>query len=293
MNRNVNPPEIIAEKCIRCGKCIAVCPAHVIGWTEEKACVMRGEWCIGCGHCGAVCPTEALLHEATSYDGESIQKEGPAVSPENLELLLRERRSVRVYRKDPIPREVLMRVIDAGRFGPTGTNSQNVRYVALTNPGRISELREMTLRFYEKVISQAGGKISGLFLMMAAGRRTVEYLRESLPKFKFAYEQMAKGEDPLFYHAPVLLLAHAESWDSSSSFNCSVALYHCSLLAHTLGIGCCFNGFLVNAVQHDRKIKTWLGVPRDHRCYAAMTLGYQDVTYPRLVRRSPAKVSWR
>jgi len=106
-------------------------------------------------------------------------------------------------------------------------------------------------------------------------------------------EAMNRGEDRLFYHAPAVMIAHAESWDSSSPFNCSVALYNCSLMAHTLKLGCCFNGFLVNAVNHDRKIKRWLGIPADHRCYSAMGLGYPNIKYERLVQRHPPKVMWR
>jgi nitroreductase len=104
---------------------------------------------------------------------------------------------------------------------------------------------------------------------------------------------MEQGKDPLFYHAPVVMLVHAESWDTCSAFNCSIALYNGSLMAHTLGIGCCFNGYLANAANHDRKIKAWLGIPKDHQCYAAMTLGYQKVKYQRLPDRKPPKVTWR
>jgi nitroreductase len=88
-------------------------------------------------------------------------------------------------------------------------------------------------------------------------------------------------------------VVHAESWDTCSAFNCAVALYNCSLMAHTLGVGCCFNGFLESAVNNDRKIKKLLGIPRDHRCFGAMTLGYQTVRYQRLVERDPAKATWR
>ena len=102
---------------------------------------------------------------------------------------------------------------------------------------------------------------------------------------------MSQGKDPLFFRAPVVMLAHAESWDPNSSFNCSVALYHCSLMAHTLGLGCCFNGFLVNAVNQSPKMKAWLGLPPNHRCYSAMTLGYPEVRYLRLVRRALPKVN--
>jgi nitroreductase len=260
---------------------------------EEKARVTRGEWCIGCGHCGAVCPTGAVLHGATSSEEHPNQGTRPATSAETLELLFRERRSVRNYTADPVPQEVLKRVLDAGRYGPTGTNSQNVHYLVLTSSDQISQLREMTVSFYEKTFSRARGRVSGYLLSLAAGRKTLQYLRESVPKVEYAYDQMREGKDPLFYHAPAVMLAHAESWDPCSSFNCSVALYHCSLMAHTLGLGCCFNGFLVGAVNHDRKIKKWLDIPAGHRCYSAMTLGYQNVKYQWLVHRDPPKVAWR
>jgi ferredoxin len=103
MKRRVNPPKIIVEKCINCGECVSVCPSFVIDLVEEKAELMREEWCIGCGHCVAVCPTEALLYDATSFEEHPSQGPGPATSPETLELLVRERRSVRNYTEDPVP----------------------------------------------------------------------------------------------------------------------------------------------------------------------------------------------
>ncbi|MCX5909366.1 MAG: nitroreductase family protein [Deltaproteobacteria bacterium] len=249
--------------------------------------------CIECGHCEAVCPTGAVVCEAASLERAPGQGPGPAVSPETMELLLRERRSVRNYTPDPVPQGVLEKILEAGRYAPTGSNSQNVHYLVLTSPGPISQLGKMTLAFYEKMFSRVRGGVSGFIFALIAGRKTVEYLRSTLPKVEYAYERMKKGKDILFYHAPVVMLAHAESWDSSSSFNCSVALYHCSLMAHTLGLGCCFNGFLVNAVNHDRIIKRWLGIPADHKCYSAMTLGYPKVKYLRLVHRDPLQVTWR
>ena len=290
MKRKGNPPVVITKECNGCKQCIVICPSFVLEMVDAKAVVVREEWCIGCGHCGAVCPTDAILHEGTRLDMHPNKGEAPATSPEILELLLRERRSVRIYTSDPVPEEILNKILDAGRYAPTGTNSQNVHYVVLTSSDQIAELQKMTISFYEKIFSRVRGRFSTFLFSLVAGRKTVEYLRESLPKIEYAYEQMKQGKDRLFYHAPVVTLAHAESWDTSSSFNCSVALYNCSLMAHTLGLGCCFNGLLVNAVNHAPKIKAWLGIPADHKCYSAMTLGFTDVKYLRLVHRYPPQV---
>jgi hypothetical protein len=110
---------------------------------------------------------------------------------------------------------------------------------------------------------------------------------------EYARKLIEQGKDCLFYHAPVVVVAHADSWDTCSAFNCSTALFNCSLMAQTLGIGCCFNGYLVSAVNHDRKIKKWLRIPQGHLCFAAMTLGYQKIRFQALVERETPTVQWR
>ncbi len=291
MKSKVTPPVVIKENCIGCERCVTTCPGLVLETIDAKSTVVRGGWCIGCGHCGAVCPAEAIFPEGGPLDKHPKEGEVPATSPEILELLFRERRSVRRYTSTPVPEEMLNKILDAGRYAPTGTNSQNVHYIILKTPDKIATLQKMTVRFYEKIFSRVRGRLGRFIISFIAGRRIAAYLHESLPKVEYRKQQMSQGKDPLFFRAPVVMLAHAESWDPNSSFNCSVALYHCSLMAHTLGLGCCFNGFLVNAVNHSPKMKAWLGLPPNHRCYSAMTLGFPEVRYLRLVRRALPKVN--
>ena len=293
MRRIYSPPEVIRKRCTGCGQCVAACPAFVFEMTDDKASVVRGDWCIGCGHCGAVCPEEAILHEASVVGKGPRPGSRPAVSAEKLMLLLRERRSVRNYRNKSLSKNVLERIIDAGRYAPTGSNSQNVRYMMLTTPAKIDQLRTMTISFYERIFKLVRGRFGAFLLRVFSGSRLVEQLQESIPKLEYAKALMDQGKDCLFYGAPAVMVVHAESWDTSSAFNCALALYNCSLMAHTLGVGCCFNGYLQNAVNSSRRIRQWLGIPRDHRCFGAMTLGYQKVRYQRLVKRDSAKVAWQ
>lgn len=288
-----NPPEVVESKCDGCELCVTTCPSFVLEMSNQKAKVVRGGWCIECGHCGAVCPTEAIYREEASSEKEFRLQASAAPSPEMMQRLFLERRSLRVYKRDPVAETALKRIVDAGKYAPTGSNSQSVHYILLTSPEKVTQLRDMTISFYDKIFSYLKSWFGKLILSWMAGSKTVEYLRESLPKFAYAYEKIREGGDRLFYHAPVVILTHAESWDSSSPFNCSVALYQCSLMAQSLGLGCCFNGLLVNAVNHNRRIKGWLGIPVDHACYAAMTLGYPEVQYQRPVNRKPPKATWR
>jgi ferredoxin len=293
MKFTANPPTILIDKCIGCGLCFEVCPSFVLEITRGKSWVVREDWCIGCGHCGAVCPEDAISFSTPIIERHPQPHVRSAASPETLELLLRERRSIRVYERGPIPDDLLRKILDAGRHAPTGRNSQNVRYVVLQSPSEIEQLRKITLSFYEKIFSRIKNPFGAFIMSLIAGRRRVESLRESIPKMGHVRKLIEQGEDLLFYHAPVVVVAHAESWDPCSAFNCSAALYNCSLMAQTLGIGCCFNGYLVSAVNHDRKIKKWLNLPHDHLSFAAMTLGYQKIRFQALVERKTPMVQWR
>lgn len=56
-------PELIAEKCTHCGKCVSVCPPNVIWQKEEngeKTLTLSYCGCIFCGRCEEICPYDAI-----------------------------------------------------------------------------------------------------------------------------------------------------------------------------------------------------------------------------------------
>jgi nitroreductase/NAD-dependent dihydropyrimidine dehydrogenase PreA subunit len=288
-----SPVSVNETLCTGCSLCVSVCPAFVLKMENKKARVERPDWCIDCGHCAAVCPVEAVMVGGASPAGAPRPGPAPAVGPDAFDALVRERRSIRLYRRDPVPRELLEAMLDAGRYAPTGTNSQNVHSIVLADVREIDALRDLVLAFYAKLFRRVASPVGSLLIRLIAGRKTFELLERYLPLVAIFKELAAKGEDRLLYHAPVVMIVHAPSWDSCSAFNCTAALYTASLKAHTLGLGCCFNGFVEGAVQHDRRIASRLGIPKDHRCFGAMTVGYPRVTFRRLVERRPPRVTWR
>ena len=44
------------------------------------------------------------------------------------------RRSVRSYKADPVPKDVIETLIEAGNWAPTGANFQPWRFVVITDP---------------------------------------------------------------------------------------------------------------------------------------------------------------
>jgi len=288
-----NPPEISIEDCTGCGICVKACPVFTLDMKNDKAVIEHGDWCVECGHCGAVCPVNAVVQKKTAVAPELTVGKTPPVSPEALMQLLRERRSVRQYKDDPIPKEVIEQIINAGRYAPTGTNSQRVRYIVLTSTDEIDELSKRILNFNAKFFKQLEKKPFAFLLSMFMGRRKIQEVLTYGATIVHAKKQRDKGEDPMLHNARAIILTHAESWDGSPAFNCAAALYHCSLMAHTLGVGVCFNSWLENTVNNNRKLKAWLGIPKENKCYGTMTMGYQNIKYRHLIERNQPDVEWR
>jgi nitroreductase len=54
---------------------------------------------------------------------------------------IRKRRSVRDYTGDPVPREDLEKIVDAGRWAPSGYNRQPWDFIVITERGTIDQLK--------------------------------------------------------------------------------------------------------------------------------------------------------
>jgi nitroreductase len=55
---------------------------------------------------------------------------------------LRERRSIRAYRPDPVSRETIAKVLEAARIAPSAANRQPWHFYAVTDPARREALKE-------------------------------------------------------------------------------------------------------------------------------------------------------
>jgi len=287
-------PRVIGKKCTGCGLCTRVCMAEVLEIRGKKATVVNPQWCARCGQCVAVCPADAV------EDRFGTRKENPLLdaaalpSARSLQQFFRSRRSVRVYRDRPVSRKDLERILEAGTCAPTAGNRQDVAYVVLTDPEQIRELRAMVFPFVRRMFAQFNNPVLRPVLERFVGRESVASLKEYLPLldvYQARWEN--RGEDRIFFHAPALLIVHGSRFDDTVGVSCSVVLYQASLMAHALNVGSCFNGFLQVAINNNRKIKQWLGIPWRDKSYGALTLGYPRVAYRRTVRREPPRVTWR
>ena len=63
---------------------------------------------------------------------------------------IRERRSIRQFRPDPVPDEMLKQIIEAGLYAPSGRNHQSSVILAITDPVLIAKLSDANRRIWGK-----------------------------------------------------------------------------------------------------------------------------------------------
>ncbi len=64
-------------------------------------------------------------------------------------------------------------------------------------------------------------------------------------------------------------------------------------MANALGLGVCFVGFFVQAIESDPALRQLLQLPEGTRPITSLAIGYPAVTYCRTAPRKPAQVTWR
>ena len=113
------------ESCIKCGKCVRVCPSDI--FTQERAGetigLVRVESCIVCGHCVDVCPTGSVLHSEFPPEKTHTIDYSQMPTPEQVMLLIKSRRSNRTLTSRPVPKEMLDKIVEAAHSAPTAPKS--------------------------------------------------------------------------------------------------------------------------------------------------------------------------
>ena len=56
-------------------------------------------------------------------------------------------------------------------------------------------------------------------------------------------------------------------------------------LAKTMGLGSCFIGFIVKAMEKNKAMRKTFHIPENHQVFAALTIGYPKVSYINEVSR--------
>ena len=284
---------IDAGKCTGCGECIADCPNGVLAAGKDgKAVVAKGDMCIQCCHCAAVCPADAVTLPAYGPDNFPYLRDEPSIGYDGMVSFLRRRRSTRRYIHKTVPREIVEQLIDAARYAPTGSNSQGCKYVVVEGFDAVRAISGAMIKYYGGLANMMNTPWGRATLRFAVGGKAYPALKRYLPFIWDTAKKYEAGGDPIFRGAPLLIGIHAGGGSFTAHDDCMIAMWHMVMVAQTLGLGSCLNGFLTNSAARSKAVRDAMGIPEGHKLYAAAAFGYPDVKYRRAVDRFKPEVKW-
>jgi nitroreductase len=189
------------------------------------------------------------------------------------------RRSIRKYKPDSVPRETLARLIEAARWAPSGENAQPWRFVIVEDREKIKAI----------------GKVAGMadrrqFSAEFAAGETEKRLKKikDPKKRQKVIEKLTGGHVSSFLeNAPVVIIVCGKKdvWDLP--YDCSAAIENILIMAVAAGLGACWVESPVMDVRDEEKIKDMLEIPKNTKVLTAISVGYPDESpkpRPRLPR---------
>jgi nitroreductase len=191
---------------------------------------------------------------------------------QSVEEAIRQRQSVRTYKRRPVPEEMIVQMLEAARLAPSASNSQPWRFIVVTDIEEKKQLREMC--FGAQMIEDAG-------VVFVACSDLSSYSPQSYLKRR--QEAVDAGVFPASTLKDPAFLARVNSQPDLAVFapmaiaNTYIAVEHIVLMATALGLGSCWIG----AIGDHDGIKRLLKIPSEMMLVALVTVGYVEGKPPR------------
>ena len=180
--------------------------------------------------------------------------------------LIKTRRSTRRFQDRAVERAVLDQIIEAGRYAPSGGNSQTTHFFVVTDKALLTELAALVKHEFSQM-----EVTPGMYRSMANAINA------------------SKGESYVFhYNAPALIVTANQKDYGNNMADCACALENMMLMANALNLGSCWINQLRWLNENDaiNHVFRKYGLSEDERIYGAVSIGYAQ-TESGLPLRSP------
>ena len=164
------------------------------------------------------------------------------------------RRSTRNYRPDPVEKEKIDRILEAGRQAPSGGNNQTGHFFVIRNRDVLDRLIRMTETAFARM----------------------EITENTYASMKHSIAASRKGGYVFCYNAPVLIVAANRKDYGNNIADCACALENMMIAANALDLGSCWINQLkwLNEEPDIVEYLRDLGMKEDERVYGAVIIGY-------------------
>ena len=292
-------PKIDENKCTLCMLCVDSCPQQVLSIENNRVNVTVDE-CMICSHCLSLCKFDAIEFDSNVLQKPEFKtfnyketivpfKEG---KPGNFINTMRSRRSIRKFKEKELSKDSINDLIQFAVTAPSGSNCQDWEFTVVHGRDKVWDLAMKVKDFFLTLNKLAGNPFIRYGSFLFAGKALIQYYNEHMESVQLGLEEAEKGNDLLFHGAPEVIILHSSMEGSTPIEDAQYASYNITLLSHLLGIGTCYIGYAVEAINRVSKIKKYLEIPKGHRVHAVLALGYPAISFSRFPLRKPFNVTW-
>jgi len=273
---------IDGAKCNGCGVCARTCHEHCIS-VVEKSIAIDFKPCSTCGQCIAVCPTQAL-----SWDGTppALFEDKMLPSAAQMAELFGQRRTIRIFKDQPIERLLLEEIAAWGAYAPT--HNFRLRTILIDDPVLLGDMDRAVLRFARRMYFWIFKHPIMRRLARLGGRIWQDEFDKARPKLENSVKRGQASASP----PPAMILVVGEKKVPLSLESAQYALYNMNLYALTRGIGC-QNLVGSQAIwDRNRLLRSELGIGKREKIFAAMAVGRPGVRFRNKILGKKMKISW-
>lgn len=222
--------------------------------------------------------------------GQGDEKEWTAV-----EKVILGRRSIRAFKKEPLPDFMIRRILEAGRFAPSAGNAQPWRFVVVKSPEIVAQMEKDAVRITKVLMwfsDYTRSRVRRTFLKPFSKLLIRLFPNELHPVPMGLMQEIARERVPVFHGAPTLILLLEDRRGASSPpTDIGICGQNMVLAAHSLGAGTCWIG-MIKLIMVFKKWKDRFAVRYPYRLKVCLALGYPRFAADGQVPREIQEVQW-
>ena len=189
------------------------------------------------------------------------------------------RQSIRKFRKDPVPREQILRMVEAATWAPSAGNTQNVRFLVVEDQALLSRMKGIVDEILARVTGKEipPGKINyhNLFAAAPAAVCVVGKPYES------ATDRQIREKDPERHRVRRYQV-------NAGLQSVASAITQFLLAAYSLGYGTCW---MTGPLVAKPELESALSLRPPEELLAVVALGKPDSPPPKPARKPPEEVT--
>ena len=188
------------------------------------------------------------------------------------------RQSVRKFRKDPVPREKLLRMAEAATWAPSAGNAQNVRFLVVEDRALLSAMKGIVDEIYARVTGKdvPADKVNYQNLLLGAPAAVCVI---GAP-YESSTDKLLRDKDP-----ERLKVRRYQVNAGLQSVAASITQF--LLAAHAMGYGACW---MTGPLIAKPELESALSIRFPEELLAVIAVGKPDVLPPKPPRRPAAEI---